>query len=166
MDSAKLNNWVQVIGIFAIVLSLMFVVFQIRQDQVLTRSELGAGTTENTGNIQLMAANPDFAKTYSKMVNQPDELSDDEIVQMHFLLGAVKSSFIRECYLKARGVFAECAGMIRYHLPRYFGNAFAKNWWRLNSSPSPFIPDWINDEVAGLDADTNQQYFMQLRDGL
>lgn len=69
----------------------------------------------------MLAANSDLAKTYSKTVNQPDELSDDEI---------------------------------------------ALNWWRLNSSPHPYIPDWINDEVAGLYADSNQQYLMQLRDGL
>ena len=31
MDSAKLNDWMQVIGIFAIILSLMFVAYQIQQ---------------------------------------------------------------------------------------------------------------------------------------
>lgn len=33
MDSAKLNDWVQVLGIFALVASLIFVGLQIRQDQ-------------------------------------------------------------------------------------------------------------------------------------
>ena len=165
MDSAKLIDWMQVIGIFAIILSLMLVAFQIRQDHTLTRSGLGAGTTENNANIKLIATNSDFAKTYAKMLNQADELSDDEIVQLDFFLGAVKSVFVRECYLKARGVFADCENMVRAQLPRYFGNSFAQNWWRLNWSPSPYLPGWINDEVNGLDADKNQQYLKQLRDG-
>lgn len=33
MDSAKLNDWMQVVGIFAVVLSLIFVGLQMRQDQ-------------------------------------------------------------------------------------------------------------------------------------
>ena len=33
MDSGKLNDWMQVIGIFAVVVSLVFVGLQIRQDQ-------------------------------------------------------------------------------------------------------------------------------------
>jgi hypothetical protein len=33
MDSAKLNDWMQVIGIFAVVVSLVFVGFQLKQSQ-------------------------------------------------------------------------------------------------------------------------------------
>ncbi len=33
MDSEKLNDWIQVVGIFAVVLSLMFVGYQLKQSQ-------------------------------------------------------------------------------------------------------------------------------------
>jgi len=33
MDSAKLNDWMQVVGIFAVVVSLLFVGFQLKQSQ-------------------------------------------------------------------------------------------------------------------------------------
>ena len=33
MDSAKLNDWLQVVGIFALVASLIFVGLQMRQDR-------------------------------------------------------------------------------------------------------------------------------------
>ena len=33
MDSAKLNDWMQVVGIFAVVMSLIFVGFQLKQSQ-------------------------------------------------------------------------------------------------------------------------------------
>ncbi len=33
MDTAKLNDWMQIIGIFAVVISLMFVGFQLKQSQ-------------------------------------------------------------------------------------------------------------------------------------
>ncbi len=37
MDSAKLNDWMQVIGIFAVVLSLIFVGLQMRQEQAIAK---------------------------------------------------------------------------------------------------------------------------------
>ena len=53
MDSAKLNDWMQVVGIFALVISLIFVGLQMRQDRVLaavestrSRSDLVSGLTE------------------------------------------------------------------------------------------------------------------------
>lgn len=53
MDSAKLNDWMQVLGIFALVVSLIFVGLQMRQDRVLaavestrSRSDLVSGLTE------------------------------------------------------------------------------------------------------------------------
>ncbi len=33
MDSDKLNDWMQVVGIFAVVVSLMFVGYQLKQSQ-------------------------------------------------------------------------------------------------------------------------------------
>ena len=40
MDSAKLNDWMQVIGIFALVASLVFVGLQMRQDQEIAKATL------------------------------------------------------------------------------------------------------------------------------
>jgi hypothetical protein len=40
VDSAKLNDWMQVIGIFALVASLLFVGLQMRQDQEIAKATL------------------------------------------------------------------------------------------------------------------------------
>ena len=40
MDSAKLHDWMQVIGIFAVVASLVFVGLQMRQDQEIAKATL------------------------------------------------------------------------------------------------------------------------------
>ena len=39
MDSAKLNDWMQVIGIFAVVASLLFVGLQMKQSQEIALAE-------------------------------------------------------------------------------------------------------------------------------
>ncbi len=152
------------IGLLAVFFSLIFVAFQIRQDQQLTRSELGAGSTELSAEIAMMALESEFQKTFFKMINQPDQLTGDEIVEVGFFLQALKVLFIRECYLVDRGVFVECESTIRGNLRSYFENEFAKTWWKQNDTPNIFIPDWVSGEVAVLDANGNRRRLEELRE--
>ena len=46
MDSAKLNDWMQVIGIFALVASLIFVGMQLRQDQEIAEAQIYAQSNQ------------------------------------------------------------------------------------------------------------------------
>lgn len=52
MDSAKLNDWLQVIGIFALVASLVFVGFQIKQTQEIGQGEAAAAVLESTNSFR------------------------------------------------------------------------------------------------------------------
>jgi len=42
MDSAKLSDWIQIVGTFAIVASLIFVGIEVRQSSIATRSATNA----------------------------------------------------------------------------------------------------------------------------
>ncbi len=156
----------EAVGLLAIVLSLIFVGLQIRQDQILARSELGAGSTELSAEIGMMALESEFQTTFVKMINQPDQLTDDEIVEISFFLQTLKILFVRECYLVARGVFAECESTIRGNLRSYFENEFAKTWWKQNDTPNIYIPDWVIGEVAELDANGNRRRLDELRESI
>jgi len=154
----------EAVGLLAIVLSLIFVGLQIRQDQVLARSELGAGSTELSAQIAMMALESEFQETFFKMINQPDQLSDDEIVEIGFFLQAVRIMFIRECYLVERGVFPECESNIRGNLRNYFENEFAKAWWKQRDRSNPYLPDWLSREIAELDSGGNRRRHEELRE--
>lgn len=52
MDSARLNDWLQVIGIFALVASLIFVGFQIKQSQEIGQGEAAAAVLESTNSFR------------------------------------------------------------------------------------------------------------------
>lgn len=75
MDSAELNDWMQVIGIFAVVASLIFVGLQMRQDQEIAMSLASQARTDTT--IQSLAAtasNPFCMSAVDKMANDEIEL--------------------------------------------------------------------------------------------
>jgi len=52
MDSVKLNDWLQVIGIFALVASLIFVGLQMKQNQLIGEGEAAAYYSEITNSFR------------------------------------------------------------------------------------------------------------------
>ena len=76
MDSAKLNDWLQVIGIFGLVASLIFVGMEMRQAQVISMSQTYQSRTAATVEWNsAFAANPAALSAYRKA----REGNDDEI---------------------------------------------------------------------------------------
>jgi hypothetical protein len=59
MDSAKLNDWMQVIGIFALVASLIFVGYQLKQDrEIAMAATYQERTSATTAVLSAYAGNP------------------------------------------------------------------------------------------------------------
>ena len=88
MDSGKLNDWLQVVGLFGVIASLMFVGLQMKQDRDIALSAATQSRTETTiQSILGAASNPLMASAIDKI-----ELGDDELLlpseeRALFLLG-------------------------------------------------------------------------------
>jgi hypothetical protein len=143
----------ELLGIAAIVASLVFVGFQIQQDRVIARSSLTSETVAMLVGMQHSMSSPESSAVYAKMLDRPGDLSLDEMLQINHRLEAVTQIFFRECYLKNRGVFPDCDRLIRVHLPIFFGNKYAQTWWE-GSIMKPLLPNWVGEEIAKLDPDT------------
>ena len=166
MEKSDWRNMLELVGFAAIALSLIFVGLQLRQDHLLARSELGAGTMEAIVELNAMGNDTEFAATLAKMINDPNNLTDGEMIQIDRYLHSAKALIVRECYLVAINVFDECDTTARVILGRDFGSRYAQAWWKLDWSPIPYIPDWANDELTGMDDDRNVKNLKELRDSL
>ena len=167
MKSAHWKDIAELIGLAAIVASLVFVGMQMRQDRVLARSELGAGSFETLASLRLELTSPEFAATYAKVLERPDQLTTAEKLQINGYLDAVKLLIIRECYLKERGVFTECEVIVREYGPFFFGNRYAQAWWPLqNARELTFLPSWVNSEITAIDPDINMLELNQIQNEL
>lgn len=91
MDSSKLNDWMQVFGIFALVASLIFVGFQIRQERSIALVESMATRADNvSGLADMIGNNPAL---WMRGLDG-DELSEEERVTFHAMVEAVESQFV------------------------------------------------------------------------
>ena len=72
MDSTKLNDWVQGVGIFALVASLIFVGIEVRQNSVATRSATNAAVKDSFREFNLvLASSPELAKAVAANAENP-----------------------------------------------------------------------------------------------
>lgn len=156
------------IGMFAILASLVFLGIQVRQDHLLARSELGSVTVELVANQAWMATEKETAMALAKSINQPSDLTDSEVIQVNQFLWASTLLMMRECYLVERGVFAECDGVVDGQLSAYFANTYAQSWWKHSHEQSRirYLPEWVDQKIRELDPNANKRTVELLKEDL
>jgi len=136
------------------------------------RSELGAASQEFSADIELTLADPEISSAWAKMLDSPQDLSAEEMIQVNSVLSALRRLFLRECYLVAMEVFGECASLIRGQAIRYFGNEYAQSWWRavhtseLSTSNSFGTAHFIDELVTGVDVTASSSLLQKTSAGL
>ena len=74
MKPANWKDIAELFGILAIVLSLVFVGFQMRQEQLIARSELTSHTFDLMLGFNQALFDPSFAGTYAKILDDSEEV--------------------------------------------------------------------------------------------
>lgn len=163
MKKISWNDIAELIGISAIVASLVFVGMQMQQERLHARAELGADSFSNLASLSLRMTSQEFAPVFAKAIEEPGELTAAERLQVNGYLEAFTYLILRDCYLKERKVFVECEVIVREYGPRFFGNHYAQSWWK-DQKPSDltFMPSWVDAVIRGIDPDSN----MKLLDAL
>jgi hypothetical protein len=86
MNSAKLNDWLQVIGLFGVIASLIFVGMQMKQDREIALSAATQARTETTlQNILGASSNPAYLSAIDKVAGGQSEqlLPSERFVMMN-----------------------------------------------------------------------------------
>jgi len=91
VNSQRLNDWLQIVGLFGVIGSLIFVGLQLRQTQAIALSETYQNRTASTiamnvGVLSSPAALSGIAKIYG---NKPDELTMSEAVALEYSIGNI-----------------------------------------------------------------------------
>ena len=91
MNSAKLNDWIQVIGIFALVSSLIFVGLQIKQTSDIALSQVSQARASNAAEtIMTMASNEHAMSAFVKgYAGQDDSITEAEALAGYYSVVAI-----------------------------------------------------------------------------
>jgi hypothetical protein len=90
MDSAKLNDWLQVVGMFAVVASLIFVGLHMRQDHEIALSGIYQARAQMTIDINLASTSPaEFVSAAAKIyADEIEKITPQELVTLEYNLAA------------------------------------------------------------------------------
>ena len=90
MDSAKLNDWMQIFGIFAVVASLIFVGLQMRQDQQIAMSESFSSVVDSVSDLATLV---ESNSNVWRMGLDGSELSAEDELVFKAMVSAVQHHF-------------------------------------------------------------------------
>ena len=165
--NASWKQTAELIGIAAIVASLIFVGFEIRQDQTIARAELATGTFDHYIGIDEALREPDFSSVFVKALTDAKSLTDEEMTRMNAFLDRVVRMWQRENYLRALGIFQESDRVVRQLAPGIFGNEYAQAWWKSSQSRfSSGIVERLSPTIESVPTDTSIRYLQEIRDKL
>jgi hypothetical protein len=82
LDTAKLNDWLQVIGLFGVVASMVFVGLQMKLDREIARSEAFQARAESTADTLLsMSQNEAYVSVQAAIDSgNPETVTEKELV--------------------------------------------------------------------------------------
>jgi hypothetical protein len=95
VDTSKINEWLQVVGMFGVIASLIFVGLQMKQTQQIALSgTYQARSAVTVESLVAIISSPEFLSASARIyAGKSDELTMQEAVAWEYFLGAEMTSF-------------------------------------------------------------------------
>ncbi len=157
MMGDTVNRWLSLGANVGIVVGLLLVAFQIKQDADLTKALLFNDHTNSRKewNQAMMGENP--MVVVAKSIERPQELTLDELHVMDmYLIGAI-NELRRLEVLKMAGLQVDNASVEGLQV-FYFGSNFAKAWYAEYSSGTQETSN-VDDTITAVSPDWNVGFF-------
>jgi len=159
MESDRLGRWLTLGANLGVVLGLIILIVEVRQNAALTRAQMESGKNDLLAQIELSLATPDAGAAWIKSIRSPETMSDLEIRIVESHLVALMLQWDHMFNMEKIGLVsrAEARQHILNTAQYYFGSRHARNWWKLQQ------PGWEGTpmmEVAGPIVDGLDENFM------
>ena len=129
MDLGQLNSWLGIVANLGVVVGLVLVALQIRQNTRITKAQVANDwfLADMQLELAMMGENP--ASAWAKAVVAPDDLDDREaaVLDRYFNFGLVQIQRLQKMHELgvADAQWMERASYLSWHL----GNEVGRRWW-------------------------------------
>ena len=130
MSQTKSRDWLAVIGNFSVVAGLILVAFQINQSAFLVRAEIGSSSYNRLVESHRVAVNASFADVWAKSLEQPENLTITEMIQLDGYLYSLIDALEGDQWLYDIGIYeGSNEDLLSYTSGLISSNRFAMSWW-------------------------------------
>lgn len=166
MGYERFDRWIQIIGALGIVAGLVLVGLQLGQSARLTRAELGSGSMAYRQTLLTSVRGEGLADALAQAIEDPAGLDTTQQVILHAWYSDVLGQVLRQRYLLRLEVFQDpLAPFAEIQARSYFGNGYARAWWRRHRDGYPEeIVALLDPVIEALPPDRDRQDFVSLRE--
>ncbi|NIV18643.1 MAG: hypothetical protein GWN47_09635 [Woeseiaceae bacterium] len=168
MDTEKVNKWLTLGANLGVLAGIMLVAFEINQANLTTRAEMISGFQDRWIAMDMSWQDAEFAAAWSKAIENPEELSLSEMIQVSGHIWAFLDQVNSSRRLWALGVMAEPMAptdlIIANNAAIFFGNEFAQSWWTENKSRmNPEIVMLMDPVIQDISPTRDLEYYERIK---
>lgn len=165
MQLGKLGDWLHMMASFGVLAGLIMVGLQIQQNTVWVRAEMASSFADAWMDIDSSKQDGAFAAVLAKSIEQPEDLTLAEMIQLDGYYFTYLDQLERERQLGGLEVSEDSIDrLIAATLPHFFGNAYAQAWWAESKFKlSDDLEEIVDREIAKISADHDQDYYARIR---
>jgi len=165
MKKIDVGQVITILANIGVLVGLILVALQIRQNTVLVRAELVSNATDSWIDIDASKQSDNFASVLAKSIDDPQELTSAEIIELDGYLYTYLDQLLRDRQLHELGVFdVPSEDLIQMSIMDYFGNEFARAWWAETKSQwPPDIIDLVDREMETVSVNQDLEKIERIR---
>lgn len=163
----RINRWLTLGANIGVVLGLIILIVEVRQNAELTRAGMEHSMNDLLAEIELSLSTPEKAEVWVKSFMAPETMTDADmkVVESHLVALMMQWDYLFQMEESGLANRARITQHIRNTAPFYFGNAFAKNWFRAEAQgwEGTAMMEVAVPIVEGLDDDFMKNHWLALR---
>lgn len=168
MDADKVNKWLTLGANLGVLAGIILVAFEINQASLTSNAEMINSFQDRWVTIDMSWQDAEFAAAWAKSIENPEELSLPEMIQVSGQLWAFIDLVNSNRRLWELGVMtkpmATAEQVIADNAAIFFGNEFAQSWWIENRSVmNSDMRAMINAEIEKISTTRDFDYYERIR---
>ena len=139
MDIQKLNDWLQLVASVGVIIGLLLIVAELRQQELATRAEMSAILWNAEQDLNKSLQNETTSRALQMSVDAPLEMTtQDHIVVNAFNWEVINAIVARENSLIAAGIVSGSTEFnARLAVEIIMGSEYGQAWWEENKVAVP-----------------------------
>jgi hypothetical protein len=147
LRTTKLNEWLQIVASLGVLVGLLVVAYEIRQNTSVAKTEHTRANFEMWVALSSIELETDVGKAIIKAIEDPDNLSTEDRFKLNAWLNAVVSIYEYNNQAEEFGVGSSLIEFIGDDARYFFASRYARRWFEDNRR-------WISPEAVEVIAQT------------
>ena len=171
MSRTESRDWLVIIGNFSVVAGLILVAFQINQSAFLVRAEIGSNSYNRLVENDRVTVDQSFAEVWAKSLEQPENLTISEMIQLEGYLNSLINSLEGDEWLYDIGIFEGTnEDLLSYTSGIISSNRFAMSWWTEtrpeHQKYQPVLVEKIDRQISGVPCESDVERLKRIQSRL